>query len=190
MACVSHLLATGARALEPTAEAHDAYNAEVDAENLRMAWGVSSVNSWYKNATGRSAQNWPFSLLDYWRQTRDVDISQYEVFLALRPWRVSSASTRRGGGACRACRWGGGQLVTEVDRPGALVVGQAVAAVGDELGRQGIGRLDPVGRLDDGVDPLPHLLVRDPEHRHVGHRWMHDQGVLRLLGGRCSPRRR
>jgi 4-hydroxyacetophenone monooxygenase len=41
---------------------------------------VSSVNSWYKNATGRSAQNWPFSLLDYWRQTRDVDISQYEVF--------------------------------------------------------------------------------------------------------------
>jgi 4-hydroxyacetophenone monooxygenase len=80
VACVRHLLATGARALAPTAEAHDAYNAKVDAENLRRAWGVSSVNSWYKNATGRSAQNWPFSLLDYWRQTRDVDISQYEVF--------------------------------------------------------------------------------------------------------------
>jgi 4-hydroxyacetophenone monooxygenase len=80
VACVRHLLATGARALAPTAEAHDAYNAKVDAENLRRAWGVSSVKSWYKNATGRSAQNWPFSLLDYWRQTRDVDISQYEVF--------------------------------------------------------------------------------------------------------------
>ena len=44
-----------------------------------MAWGASTVNSWYKNATGRSAQNWPFSLLDYWRQTRDLDVSQYEV---------------------------------------------------------------------------------------------------------------
>jgi 4-hydroxyacetophenone monooxygenase len=79
LACLRHLLATGARALVPTSEAHDAYNERVDAENRRMAWGVSSVNSWYKNATGRSAQNWPFSLLDYWRQTRDVDVDQYEV---------------------------------------------------------------------------------------------------------------
>jgi 4-hydroxyacetophenone monooxygenase len=79
LACLHHLLATGARAMAPTAAAHDAYNARVDAENRRMAWGVSSVNSWYKNATGRTAQNWPFSLLDYWRQTRDVDVSEYEV---------------------------------------------------------------------------------------------------------------
>jgi 4-hydroxyacetophenone monooxygenase len=79
VACVRHLLATGARALQPTPEAHDAYNERVDAENRRMAWGASTVNSWYKNATGRSAQNWPFSLLDYWRQTRDLDVSQYEV---------------------------------------------------------------------------------------------------------------
>ena len=44
---------------------------EVDAENLRMAWGVSTVNTWYKNATGRTAQNWPFSLREYWQRTRD-----------------------------------------------------------------------------------------------------------------------
>jgi len=79
VACLHHLLATGGRALHPTPEAHDAYNERVDAENRRMAWGASAVNSWYKNATGRSAQNWPFSLLDYWRQTRDLDASEYEV---------------------------------------------------------------------------------------------------------------
>jgi 4-hydroxyacetophenone monooxygenase len=73
------LLETGHRALDPRPEVHDAYNAEVDAENLRMAWGVSSVSTWYTNATGRSAQNWPFSLLEFWRRTRGVDPDDYEL---------------------------------------------------------------------------------------------------------------
>ncbi len=36
------------------------------------AWrGASStVNSWYKNASGRVAQNWPFPLLEFWKRTR------------------------------------------------------------------------------------------------------------------------
>lgn len=75
--CLQQLLNCGARALEPTPEAHNAFNERVDAENLRMAWGVSSVHSWYKNATGRSAQNWPFSLLEYWRLTRHPDPADY-----------------------------------------------------------------------------------------------------------------
>jgi 4-hydroxyacetophenone monooxygenase len=79
LACIRELLARGARALEPTTAAHDASNTRVDAENLKMAWGVSSVSTWYKNATGRTAQNWPFSLLEYWQLTRDVDLSQYEL---------------------------------------------------------------------------------------------------------------
>jgi 4-hydroxyacetophenone monooxygenase len=77
--CIRELLARGARALEPTPEAHDAYNARVDAENLKMAWGVSTVSTWYKNKTGRTAQNWPFSLLEYWQLTREPDLSQYEL---------------------------------------------------------------------------------------------------------------
>lgn len=77
--CLEKLLETGARAMDPRPEVHDAYNARVDAENLRMAWGVSSVNSWYKNVTGRTAQNWPFSLLEYWQQTREPDLSDYEL---------------------------------------------------------------------------------------------------------------
>ena len=77
--CIRELLVRGARALEPTVEAHDAYNARVDAENLKMAWGVSSVSTWYKNATGRTAQNWPFSLLEYWQLTREPDLSQYDL---------------------------------------------------------------------------------------------------------------
>lgn len=77
--CLHELLVRGARALEPTQEAHDAFNARVDAQNLQMAWGVSTVNSWYKNVTGRSAQNWPFSLLEYWQLTRVPDVTQYDL---------------------------------------------------------------------------------------------------------------
>ena len=79
LGCIRALLESGARAIDPRPEVHDAYNERIDAENLRMAWGVSSVNSWYKNVTGRTAQNWPFSLLEYWRQTREPDLDDYEV---------------------------------------------------------------------------------------------------------------
>ena len=77
--CIRGLLETGARALDPRPEVHDAFNEEVDARNRRMAWGASSVNSWYKNATGRTAQNWPFSLLEYWQRTRQPDLDDYEL---------------------------------------------------------------------------------------------------------------
>ena len=77
--CVRHLLATGGRALDVRAEVHDAYNERIDAGNRAMAWGASDVNTWYRNAKGRIAQNWPFTLLEYWQQTRDVRVDDYEV---------------------------------------------------------------------------------------------------------------
>jgi 4-hydroxyacetophenone monooxygenase len=78
MDCLRTVLAGDHVALECRREVHDRYNVEVDAENLRMAWGVSNVNSWYKNAKGRVAQNWPFPLLEYWRRTRQADPADYE----------------------------------------------------------------------------------------------------------------
>jgi 4-hydroxyacetophenone monooxygenase len=45
-----------------------------------MAWGASTVNSWYRNANGRIAQNWPFTLLEYWQQTRAPEPSDYELY--------------------------------------------------------------------------------------------------------------
>jgi 4-hydroxyacetophenone monooxygenase len=73
------VLAGGHRALDCRPEVHDAYNEAVDAENLRMVWGVADVNSWYKNANGRVAQNWPFPLVEYWKRTRAVDMADYEA---------------------------------------------------------------------------------------------------------------
>ncbi len=78
MDCIRTVLARGARGLDVKGDVHDRFNEEIDAENLRMAWGVSKVNSWYKNANGRVTQNWPFPLLEYWKRTREVDPDDYE----------------------------------------------------------------------------------------------------------------
>jgi 4-hydroxyacetophenone monooxygenase len=76
---IGHLLSTGHRALDVRAGVHDEFNVAVDAENRRMAWGVSDVSTWYKNASGRVSQNWPFTLLEYWRRTLAPDPGDYEL---------------------------------------------------------------------------------------------------------------
>jgi len=77
--CIKHLLENGLTSMDVKQEVHDSYNERIDEGNRRMAWGLSDVNSWYKNARGRTAQNWPFSLLEYWEQTREIDPADYEI---------------------------------------------------------------------------------------------------------------
>ncbi len=79
LGCIEHLLRCGARALSVRNDVHDAFNAAVDAENARMAWGASDVNSWYKNAHGHVAQNWPFTLLEYWQRTVAPDPADFDL---------------------------------------------------------------------------------------------------------------
>jgi 4-hydroxyacetophenone monooxygenase len=79
MGCLRLVLEGGHRSLDVRPEVHDAYNERIDAGNLQMAWGVSTVNTWYKNARGRVTQNWPFSLLDYWSETRVANPADYEL---------------------------------------------------------------------------------------------------------------
>jgi 4-hydroxyacetophenone monooxygenase len=79
LGCIKLLLANGHRALEVRKDVHDEFNERVDAENRQMAWGWSDVNSWYKNDRGRVAQNWPFTLLEYWQRTLAPDPEDYEL---------------------------------------------------------------------------------------------------------------
>ena len=76
---VKMLLDRGASSMECRADVHDRYNDWIDTGNRSMAWGASSVNSWYKNEYGRVAQNWPYSLLEYWQQTRAPNPDDYIV---------------------------------------------------------------------------------------------------------------
>ena len=77
LSCLRLLLETGSRSLECRQQVHDAYNEWIDAGNARTAWGAPGVRSWYKNDSGRVTQNWPYRLLDYWKQTRTADAGDY-----------------------------------------------------------------------------------------------------------------
>ena len=79
MGCLKLLIEDGVTSLKPRADITAAFNEKVDAENARMAWAAPDVNSWYKNAKGRVAQNWPFALVDYWNATRVPERADFEV---------------------------------------------------------------------------------------------------------------
>ena len=72
------VLTEGHKAIDVRKDVHDEFNEAVDAENGRMAWGVSTVNSWYKNEHGHVAQNWPFTLLEYWQRTSQPSANDYD----------------------------------------------------------------------------------------------------------------
>lgn len=78
MASLGALLISGHKAMNCREDAFWRYNNRIDAGNLRKAWGVASTTSWYKNAYGRVSQVWPFTLLEYWNQTRGPDLTDYE----------------------------------------------------------------------------------------------------------------
>ena len=78
MGCLKLLIADGKAAMNCRQDVHDAYNQKIDAGNLDMAWGADNVRSWYKNENGRVTQNWPFTLLEFWHQTRAPEPGDYE----------------------------------------------------------------------------------------------------------------
>jgi 4-hydroxyacetophenone monooxygenase len=80
--CLRLLLQGGHDALEVREDVHDEYNQAVDEANDRRVWGAARVHTWYKNALGRVSQNWPFTLQDYWRRTREPDPDDYTFMSA------------------------------------------------------------------------------------------------------------
>jgi 4-hydroxyacetophenone monooxygenase len=77
MGCLKLLMERGHAAMDCRQDVHDAYNARIDAGNRSMAWGTPGVRSWYKNENGRITQNWPFTLLEFWNQTRAPNPADY-----------------------------------------------------------------------------------------------------------------
>lgn len=77
LGCLAMLMQSDHAAMEVKRDVHDAFNKVIDTGNKNMAWGQSSVNTWYKNQNGRITQNWPFTLLRFWQETREPDAADY-----------------------------------------------------------------------------------------------------------------
>ena len=73
------LLERDLAAMDCRPDVYSSYNERIDSGNAAMAWGVSKVNSWYKNTSGRVTQNWPFTLLEYWERTMRPDPDDYTL---------------------------------------------------------------------------------------------------------------
>ena len=73
------LLESDSRFLDLRWDVFNEYNDRIDAANRKMVYGASSVNSWYKNAKGRVTQNWPLKSVEYWKGTRKVNESDYQL---------------------------------------------------------------------------------------------------------------
>lgn len=67
--CLRMLLTEKRQSMAVTEEAFRSFNEMIDRENALMAWGASSVSSWYKNDSGRVTQNWPLSIDTFYTMT-------------------------------------------------------------------------------------------------------------------------
>jgi 4-hydroxyacetophenone monooxygenase len=70
LGCLQLMADKGAATVEVRPDVFERYNEGVDRENAQMAWGVPQVSSWYKSASGRVSQNWPYPTVTYWEATR------------------------------------------------------------------------------------------------------------------------
>lgn len=84
--CQAHFIAqtleltehVGRRAVEVKVAAYEEFADQMDAANVKRAWGVPGVSTWYQNDKGRVSQNWPLELADYWNLTRTPNPQHFE----------------------------------------------------------------------------------------------------------------
>ncbi|MBC7803393.1 MAG: NAD(P)/FAD-dependent oxidoreductase [Candidatus Parcubacteria bacterium] len=74
---VQQLRREGGGTAEIRADVHDRYNELIDAELKQLSWSHPSVRTWYKNSAGRIVTNQPWTLVEYWRLTREPRLSEF-----------------------------------------------------------------------------------------------------------------
>jgi 4-hydroxyacetophenone monooxygenase len=45
----------------------------------KLVWANDGTSNWYKNSQGKVTANLPWRLVDYWKWTRQPDLSQYTL---------------------------------------------------------------------------------------------------------------
>ncbi|MDF3312243.1 NAD(P)/FAD-dependent oxidoreductase [Rhodococcus sp. T2V] len=80
--CLTQLSCRGVAALDVKQDAHDEYVRRVDEEHSQLIWTNPAMSTYYRNSRGRVVTVMPWRIVDYWRMTHDVSMSDYEVI----PW--------------------------------------------------------------------------------------------------------
>jgi cyclohexanone monooxygenase len=69
--------AQGVRAVEPTPQAQQAWNDDVQARMQRTVWHVGGCSSWYLDEHGRNTVTWPRTTVSFRRELADFDADSY-----------------------------------------------------------------------------------------------------------------
>jgi cyclohexanone monooxygenase len=74
---VRQMRAQGVRAVEPTPQAQQAWNDDVQARMQRTVWHVGGCSSWYLDDHGRNVTLWPRTTYTFRRLTSRFDTEAY-----------------------------------------------------------------------------------------------------------------
>jgi len=77
--CLDHMIAAGARTIEPTQDAFERHNRRIDERMQHMIWTHPKAKSYYQNSKGRPVGPWPFRLVDMWNEMRGPVTDDYQV---------------------------------------------------------------------------------------------------------------
>ncbi|WP_405635607.1 NAD(P)/FAD-dependent oxidoreductase [Streptomyces sp. NBC_01178] len=83
----------GRAALDARDASVTAWNDKVQQRMKRTVWNTGGCTSWYLDAEGRNTTVWPGTTSEFRRQTRSVDLAEYDV--------VRAGGARRGAGSGR-----------------------------------------------------------------------------------------
>ena len=78
--CVVKMIEQGIAAMDVRQPVHDDFVARVDALHAQMIWTHPGVSTYYRNRHGRVVSATPFSLLEYWAMTHEVDLTEYALY--------------------------------------------------------------------------------------------------------------
>jgi 4-hydroxyacetophenone monooxygenase len=78
-ACLQALLENGVKAMDVKPAVYEDYTRRLIAELETLVWSHPAADSWYRNRAGRVVTTSPWRLADYWKWTRQPDLSDYTL---------------------------------------------------------------------------------------------------------------
>jgi 4-hydroxyacetophenone monooxygenase len=79
MGCIDAILDGGLATIECKREVHDDYNRRLDDALSKTVWSHPGMTSWYKNKKGRVTTTSPWRLVDYWKWTKEPNLSDFHL---------------------------------------------------------------------------------------------------------------
>ena len=76
---VARMIEAGIGSIEPKQRVHDEFVKLVDERHAELIWSHPGMSTYYRNSHGRVVSVTPFSLLEYWAMTHDIDLADYVI---------------------------------------------------------------------------------------------------------------